>query len=167
MKRALMYVLIGLLIVIVGIETVFIINQHSIINQQTKTIDSQKSSINAMKEKEHTKLAEKVITHTYNEFQKTEKLSISRREVVIIDSNIDIISDSYSGDDADIKDMLTKVKKYISYTRLNYSKIYPSEETDEINEYMTQSISMQIDANKAVDICISKYALFDKIGLYK
>lgn len=169
MKKVIAIISISLLTIISCVEAGIILNQHNIISKQQTTLSEQGKKIqdqqevmSKTKEQEHKKLAEKVIIQTYNEIMKAGSTPNSE-PVGLIKENMKIIANSYNGDDVDIKNMLSQVQDYLDY-RMYKVGLMPeykgySKEKDGFGYYSK--------VKDSVSTCISKYALFDKVGLYK
>lgn len=172
MKKALVIILICFLIICIGVELGIIINQQNIITTQQDEIsnyiakiEEQEKQLNEINDQKHEELAEKVIIQIYHELVKAGSKK-DNEPVGLIKENVEIVSDSYSGNDKDIKDMLEKVKGYINFGMDTWHKISRMTE-EEKKKFNSDSFDYYMTAKSAVDKCISKYALFDKIGLYE
>lgn len=182
MKKIFSIIFISLLAIIVCAEGYFLYNQYSQINKLSNSLSSLNSKYIELngkyveisgqyedqKNNEDEKLAEKVITEAYNQQKKAGSLrpidNMYLLDIQTLRENMELIGNSYSGNDSDIKDMLEKIKKYLDYTSANEYKVVKMSKDDQ-NKYYNQSMDYYSSAKNAVRKCISKYALFDKIGL--
>ncbi|PKL00082.1 MAG: hypothetical protein CVV56_08180 [Tenericutes bacterium HGW-Tenericutes-1] len=174
-KERILSLIITLLIVVIGAESYFLINKDQKIKRMNdeainvvNEFEIQKQKYDSLLNNESKELAEKVIIHSYQVYSdagiltKNDNTYIFR--VLELQSNMKIISNSYSGDDKDIKDMLVKIQKMLDFTfdnRFNIEKM----SDDEKSTYFNKSLDLYVQAGEALDICISKYALFDRVGL--
>jgi hypothetical protein len=168
MKKNALWLLIGVLLIIVGIESYSLINISSKVDTLNSSIedlnlimDKQKEEFDIVARQEHKELAEKIIIHTYLELNKAGSKK-KGEPVGLIVSNMKLISSSYTGEDEDIKTMLYKVQDYLDYKMYEIG-LMPEYEGN-ISE--KEDFRYYITVTDYVRICISKYALFDKIGLY-
>ena len=187
MKRALILLVI-LLFLASSFATYFIVIQNKHISTLKKEIDSLDiENINLQQQNDDLKLqtedsknkqdeilAEKVITQSYKQFN--EAGSFSRKD---FETNIDnyfseyyafyhnmgIVSNSYNnGKDADVKHMLNAINEYLDTIwigELEYDAMTDAEKSD----YWGTKLINGVNASATINNCISKYALFDEIGL--
>lgn len=141
MRKNILFFIIGVLIIIIGIESFLLINQ---------------------KAEEDRLLAEKVIIQTYKELHKAGD-KYAGEPVGHMVANMKVVSESYTGNDKDIEIMLFEVQDYLNYKMYSIG-LMPNYEGD--IEGNLRKLYAYDKANDFVDTCISKYALFDKIGLY-
>ena len=74
------------------------------------------------------------------------------------------IYNSYTGNDADIKDMLLKLNQYINYIYDNRLSLKNMSES-ELSAYDETNTKNYSNAQAAINKCISRFALYDKTGL--
>lgn len=187
MKKVLISIIV-LFVIVAGIATYFVVVQNNQISTLNKDIDGlnlvikdleQKNSImeqelESSKNEQDEKLAKKVITQSYNQF--IEAGSFSRKEFeanvdkyfseyYVLNHNMEIISNSYNnGIDADVKNMLNAINKYLDTMwigELEYEAMTDTEKSD----YWGTNLVNGYKSTIAINNCISKYALFDEIGL--
>ena len=168
MKKVIHIISIGLLVIAVLTEACLLFNQSNKISSLKNSLATINVKYEDLQDDKNRELSEKVIIETYNQQNKAGKLR-SKDDMYIFDildlrDNMKIISESYTGDDQDIRDMLGKVNIYLNHIWDNRLDI-ESMSKDERSKYNNQHIKNYRDANEAVNKCISKYALFDKVGL--
>lgn len=149
-------------ILIIGIGAIFLINQKNTINNLNSEITNLNAQLTKISDSHDKELATKIIIQTYNELIKAGQI-LSDEPVGLISKNMKIVSNSYTGEDQDVKNMLIKVQDYLDY-RMYYLDLNTpfSERTKGKGD-----LSHYIEVIDSIDKCISKYALFDQIGLYE
>jgi len=162
MKKIIIASVMILMVLAIGIETFTIIKQK-------QSIEVLNEKISEMKNDTDKKLAEKVIIHAYKEFKKAGNLlpdgSVDYLIALsTIHSNFELVKNSYNGSDNDITNMLNLAYDYLDYVHSLVLK-FDSLSTNEKNEAWLKSFDKYSAADKALNSCISKYALFDKVGL--
>lgn len=160
MKQKALIILIILLFIGLVVETSFLLIQNSKIENYQKEIMDLEVSLESINNDKHQILAEKVIIQTYEEMKKAGALYKGDSTGLII-VNMEIISNAYTGNDEDIIRMLEEVLDYLNFKMYEggYSQDYTGDKD-------RNSLFAYGNTKKYVEICISKYALFDQIGLY-
>lgn len=174
MKKFIPYIIIGVLTVGISIETTILIMQSGKINDLEAANTNLSQEVNKNKEKiaEESQNAQKeipleVITATYKEFSKFKELNKADikyyMKIFDIKDKLNVIFESYTGNDTDIKDMIEAINKYVDNALTE--RLIPKEDEDAKLYNYKQAVLLYDAANKAINKCISKYALFDKVGL--